>query len=160
VISSSRSQEHELTGDVQKLVEQIEKVVPAPQGNSDDFSWCFPMSAYEAYQIDEHQDPGDQVLHAKMSECARCRLRVCPEFEIRWLARAVWTHARTNSNSALGVVDGLVNDMAKLPGQRPILLTSAEFFMYTLYVEVDRYALGPAGIFHPGSSGPERPSSR
>jgi hypothetical protein len=73
-----------------------------------------------------------------MGECKRCRGVGCAEFEIRAYARAAWTHARTNSNSTLGVVDGLVNGMAKLPGQRTILLTSAGFLMYTLDVEVDR----------------------
>ena len=43
------------------------------------------------------------------------------------MADLIWEHALSNSKNTLRVIESLVDGMAKSPGQRMILLTSAGF---------------------------------
>jgi hypothetical protein len=54
------------------------------------------------------------------------------------LAQAIWAPALFSSKNTLGVIEGVVDGMAKLPGQRTILLASAQLLTGELEDEIDR----------------------
>jgi VWFA-related protein len=138
VVATGQSKDSEFTGDVQKLVDQIAKITSAQRGVSDEPHACPRILSYEAFQIANNLDPGGQLLRAKTAECSECYHSPCRESEITLMATAIWSHTRLETSSTLGVIDGLVGGMAKLPGERIILLTSAGFLAGTLEVDTDR----------------------
>jgi VWFA-related protein len=127
VVTTAQSNRSEFTGDVPRLVEQIAKVAPAPRGNTDDPYMCPHLRPYEAYQIANDLDPGNLVLQAKLAECYVCTHNPCPESQITGLADMIWTRTLSSSSNTLRVLGDLVAALAKLPGQRMILLTSGGF---------------------------------
>jgi VWFA-related protein len=138
VVRTSRFEDARFTSDVPALIAQIEKVTTFVPAVRDDSERCPHIDPLEAYQIANHVDPGDQVLHKKMAECKPCYGHPCPEGQITASARAIWAHTRSNTVNALGVVDSLVDGMAALPGQRVILLTSGGFLTGTLEADVEK----------------------
>ena len=162
VVTTAQSNSSEFSGDVPKLVEQIAKVTPAPQVDSDDLYMCPHIRPYEAYQIATHLDPGNQVLQAKLAECYACSHHPCPEGQVTGMAEMIWQRALINSKSTLGVIGDVVDAMVNLPGQRVILLTSAGFLAGTretdldllmdkaLHAEVVINTLDARGLFYAG----------
>ena len=138
VVRTSRSEDVRFTSDVPALVEQIEKLTPFLPAAQDDSEPCPRMAPHEAYQIAEHRDPGNHLLQAKMAECISCYNRPCTDVEITGRARVIWLRTRQNTATSLGVIDSLVDGMAKLPGQRIVVLTSGGFLTGTLEADVDR----------------------
>ncbi len=127
VFSTSQSQNSVFSADVPALIEQIEKIAAAPQRVVEDAEKCPVIRPYEAYQIASGMDPGNQVLSAKLAECEACYHNPCHEGEISGRANAIWFSTRANTTSTLGVIDGIVDGIAKMPGQRIVLLTSSGF---------------------------------
>jgi hypothetical protein len=139
VVTTSLSLDSTFTGDVATLVELIAKVTATPPGISGDVAGCTRISPYDAYQIANQMDPGNQLLNAKMAECVSCtHIRECTAGEVMFKAESTWQRTRSNTVNTLSVIDGLVDSMAKLPGQRIILLTSSGFLTGTLETDVDR----------------------
>jgi VWFA-related protein len=121
VVTTSRPQDSTLTDDVATLLELITKVTATPPRISGDVAGCPRISPYDAYQIANQMDPGNQVLNAKIAECAACtHLKECTAEEVMFKAEATWQRTRSNTVNTLSVIDGLVDGMAKLPGQRII----------------------------------------
>jgi len=54
------------------------------------------------------------------------------------MSQEIWEHALKNSKSTLDALDGLVDGMAKLPGERMILLASTGFLTGNLEIDQDR----------------------
>jgi VWFA-related protein len=162
VVTTARSNRSEFSGDVPKLVEQIAKVAPAPQVDSDDLYMCPRIRPYEAYQIATHLDPGNHVLQAKLAECYACSHQPCPEGQVTSMAEMIWQRALINSKSTLGVIGDVVDAMVNLPGQRVILLTSGGFLTgirqtdlellmdKALHAEVVIHTLDARGLFYVG----------
>jgi VWFA-related protein len=138
VVRTSRSEDTLFTNDVPSLIARIDQVAASPQASRDDSGRCPHIDPYEAYQIADNKDPGNQVLHAKQGECAACYNQPCPEGQVTALASVIWAHTRSSTASALSVIEDLVDGMAKLPGQRMIVLTSGGFLTGTLEADVDR----------------------
>ncbi len=138
VFATSQSQKSVFSSDVPALLDQIERIAAAPQRALPDAEKCPLIRPYEAYQIANGMDPGNQVRSAKMAECEACYHKPCQEGEITSRANAIWANTRTYTASTLGVVDGLVDGMAKLPGQRIIVLTSSGFLAGTQETVVDK----------------------
>jgi len=136
VVTTGHSNNLEFTADVSKLVEQITKVTPAQRGVWDDPRMCPYIRPYEAYLIADNLD--SQVIAAKVGECRACKGEPCPEAEITAQARGIWEHTLLNSMNTVRVVEGVVGDMAKLPGQRVVLLASAGFLMDNLEADIER----------------------
>jgi VWFA-related protein len=129
VVTTSHFADYEFTEDVPKLVERIAKVAPTQRGVSDDPYRCPYIRPYEAYVITSGLDTGKSVLGSKLYECKLCQGRDCPAAEIISQARMIWEHSLFHSMNTVRVLDSLVGGMAKLPGQRMILLASAGFLM-------------------------------
>jgi VWFA-related protein len=138
VVRTSRSEDAQFTGDVPTLIAQIEKVTPFVPAVPDDSERCPHIDPREAYQIAEHMDPGNQVLHAKEAECNACYNHPCPEGQVTSMAHVIWAHTRSSTVNALSVIDSMVDGMAKLPGQRVILLASGGFLTGTLEADVEK----------------------
>jgi VWFA-related protein len=139
VVRTSQSEDSQFTGDVPTLVAQIAKVTAFLQGIQDDSERCpAHFEPYEAYKIAAHMDPGGQVLNEKLAECLRCYGSKCPEGLITSAASAIWAHVRSSTVNSLGAIQGVVDGMAQLPGQRIILLTSGGFLTGTLDADVNR----------------------
>jgi VWFA-related protein len=162
VVTTALSNSSEFTGDVPKLVEQIAKVTPAPQGNTDDPYMCPHIRPSEAYQIANSLDPGNQVLQAKLAECYACSHHPCPETVVTGMAEMIWEHTLFYSKNTLRVIESLVDTMANLPGQRMILMTSGGFLTgirqtdldllmtKALHAEVVINTLDARGLFYMG----------
>jgi VWFA-related protein len=138
VVRTSRSEDVKFTSDVPALLDRIEKLTPFLPAAQDDSETCPRIVPYEAYQIAEHRDPGNHLLQAKMAACKPCYNRPCTDVEITGRAMVMWARTRQNTVTALGVIDSLVDGMAKLPGQRIVVLTSGGFLTGTLEADVDR----------------------
>jgi VWFA-related protein len=54
------------------------------------------------------------------------------------MSQAIWEHTQKNSKNTLRAIEGLVGGMAKLPGERMILLASTGFLTGNLEVDQDR----------------------
>lgn len=145
VVTTSQSTKSVFTADVATLLEQIARITPAPQATftrSEPLA-CTRISPEEAYQITNEQAENDRtggVLRQKLTECSACQdhRAPCHEEVIKAAADEIWRQVRSVSMSTLGIVDTLVDSMAKLPGQRTILLTSDGFLVGTMEVDVDR----------------------
>jgi VWFA-related protein len=123
VFTTAESRDSEFTADVPKLLEQIAKITHRKAAD-DSAGMCPVISPYEAYLIANQLDKG--VLGAKLAECFICNGRnPCPEGQVTSMAGSIWEHARMKTGSTLQAIDELVDGMARLPGQRMILLTSA-----------------------------------
>jgi VWFA-related protein len=135
VATVAQSQDSEFTGDVPKLVEQIAKVTSHFRSTDDSVQQCLRIRPYEAYLIANRMD--DELLKAKTAECSACYHAPCPPNQVTSMSEAIWEHSLSNSRNTLRVVGGLVDGMAKLPGERMILLTSAGFLTGNLEVAQD-----------------------
>jgi VWFA-related protein len=135
VITTGQSNSPEFTADVPELVERIAKVTPAQRGVRDDPRLCPHIAPYEAYLIADSLD--NQLLLAKMAECIPCKGSKCSEAEVTAEARRIWERTLLNSKNTVRVLESLLSDMAKLPGQRVILLTSSGFFMGDLEADIE-----------------------
>ena len=136
VTTATMAGESEFTGDVPKLVAQITKVTVQQRFSDEGAMECPHIRPYEAYLIDNHMDSA--VLQAKVAELLACGGRVPrPELTVASMARMIWEHALFNSRNTLLAVEALVGGMAKLPGQRMILLTSAGFYTGNLESDED-----------------------
>lgn len=140
VVRTSRSEDSQFTADVPTLVAQIANVTAFLQGINDDSERCpAHFEPYEAYKIAANRDPGGQVLKEKLAECRGCYgFSTCNEGMITSAASAIWAHVRSSTVSSLGVIQGLVDGMKQLPGQRIVLLTSGGFLTGTLEADVNR----------------------
>jgi VWFA-related protein len=135
VVTTAQSQDAEFTGDVPKLIEQIAKVT-AHQRSDDTALQCPRIRPYEAYLIVNHLD--NDVLQAKVAELQSCSGRIPrAQEQVLSLSQGIWEHALFNSKNILRVIEGLVGGMAKLPGERMILLTSAGFLTGNLEYDED-----------------------
>jgi hypothetical protein len=121
-----------------KMVERIARVAAAHRGVSDNPYECPYIRPYEAYLIENGLDVGKSVLSAKLAECRLCKGNPCPESEITSAARAIWEHSLLHSMNTVRVLENLVAGMAKLPGQRMILLTSAGFLTGDVETDLQR----------------------
>ncbi len=138
IITTSHSGKYDFSSDVPTLLGQIEKLTATPQRAAADMTRCPLIRPYEAYQIAARMDPGNQVLEAKMAECQACYNNPCHEGEIVAKAETIWSRARDIAGETVGVIDGLVDGMAKLPGQRIVILTSAGFLAGGQETHLDR----------------------
>jgi len=138
VVTTSRSNKSVFTSDVPTLIEEIAKVTSIPQSASYGSQSCVRLTPYEAYQIVEQMDPGDALLHSKIDECSACYHAPCHEGMITGTARVLWYANRLSTGAILGAIVALTDAMAKLPGQRMILLTSTGFITDTLQADVDK----------------------
>ncbi len=133
VTTAAPSQNAEFTADVPTLVERIAKVSTREKAGP----WVCPtMQTYEAYLIVNHLD--NALLTAKIAECSACQHTPCSESQITSLANWIWDQSMSNTKLTLTVLDSLVDGMAKLPGQRVILLTAAELLMGNLEHDLNR----------------------
>ena len=136
VVTTAQSQDSEFTGDVPKLVEQIAKVTAQPRFSDDSAVQCPRIRPYEAYLIVNHLD--NDVLQAKVAELQACGGRVPrAQEQVMYMAQGIWEHALFNSKNTLRAIEGLVGGMAKLRGERMILLTSAGFLTGNLEYDED-----------------------
>jgi VWFA-related protein len=136
VVTTAQPRDAEFTGDVPGLVERIANVTSNRRFSEDASPQCPRIRPYEAYLIVNHLD--NQVLEAKVAEYQACGGRVPrPQDTVTSMAQGVWQYALMNSRNTLRVVDGLVAGMAKLPGERMILLTSAGFLTGDLEADED-----------------------
>jgi VWFA-related protein len=136
VVTVAQQQDSDFTADVPKLVEQIAKVTNHQRSNDDTVQQCPHIRPYEAYLIANNLD--NEVLQAKIGECSACYHAPCPPNQVTSMSETIWEHALSNSKNTLRVVEGLVDGMAKLPGERMILLASTGFLTGNLEADQDR----------------------
>ena len=139
IFRTFHSENVQFTSDVRTLVAQIEKITSFHTTVADDVEKCpAHFEPYEAYQVAMHLDPGDAILHRKLAECAACYYRPCQASEIDSAAHFVWEHVRLTTNNMISVLSTLVDGMAKLPGQRTIVLTSGGFLSGSFEPDLSR----------------------
>jgi len=126
IFTTAQSQIIEFTADVRKLSQAIDAVKPHPR-YSDELQECAPLRAYEAYLIDSHLD--NELLQAKAAEFAGCS-RIPRDAAVRAIeakARLIWGNAGLITKDTLSSLTSVVSSIAKMPGQRLVLLASAGF---------------------------------
>ena len=126
VIATATGNQLTFTHDVDKLVEGIEKVNPMSRF-SEVSQGCPRMTAYQAYLIANHMDP--ETLEGVVQEDMACKHLTHDRAvgDVTGMAHAMWEQAMSNSSNILYTLDGLVDTLHKMPGQRMLLLASAGF---------------------------------
>ena len=135
VVTTALPRDSGFTGDVPKLVEQIDKVTNHQRSNDDTVQQCPHIAPYEAYLIANNLD--NEVLQAKVGECSACYHAPCPPNQVTSMSLAISEHTQKNSKTTLRVMESLVDGMAKLPGERVILLASTGFLTGNLEADQD-----------------------
>jgi VWFA-related protein len=136
VVTTAQPQDSEFIGDVPSLVERIAKVTASRRFFEDVAPQCPRIRPFEAYLIVNHLD--NQVLEAKVAEYQACGGRVPrPQQQIVSMSQGIWQNELINTRNTLRAIEGLVGGMAKLPGERMILLTSAGFLTGNLEADED-----------------------
>jgi VWFA-related protein len=93
---------------------------------------CFAISAYTAHQIVDIRD--DQVFQAAVSQAKNCSnlMLTGGENVFENMVRSAANHAlavgQEDARESLNVIENVVRAMAKLPGQRTLILVSPGFF--------------------------------
>jgi VWFA-related protein len=113
------------TADKEKLQKAIEAVSPHPRF-TDGSMQCPVIRAYEAYLLSNRLD--QDLLDAKATELAACRPGISdPNSVVMSIAQGVWDSAKGNTKDTLRSINWVVASLAKMPGRRMALLTSAGF---------------------------------
>jgi VWFA-related protein len=93
---------------------------------------CFAISAYTAHQIVDIRD--DQVFQAAVSQAKSCSNLMLTGGEnvfenmVRSAANRALAVGQEDARESLNVIENVVRAMAKLPGQRTLILVSPGFF--------------------------------
>lgn len=136
VVTTGQQQDSEFIGDVPSLLERIAKVTANRRLSEDVTPQCPRIRPFEAYLIVNHLD--NQVLEAKVAEYQACAGRAPrPQQQVISMSQGIWQNALLNSRNTLRAIEDLVGGMAKLPGERMILLTSAGFLTGDLEADED-----------------------
>lgn len=109
----------------------------APQARTPNRGTCPSMTPYEAYLIDNRQDPS--VLTVKVSEARRCSF-ASPGAVVQMVlgqASQIWEEVLQNSRNTLGALHDIVDYMGRLQGDRLLLAASSGFLSSTLEMEQD-----------------------
>jgi VWFA-related protein len=109
----------------------------APHARTPNRGTCPSMTPYEAYLIDNRQDPS--VLAVKVSEARRCSFASPGAVVQMVLAQAsqIWEEVLQNSRNTLGALHDIVDFMGRLQGDRLVLAASSGFLSSTLEMEQD-----------------------
>jgi VWFA-related protein len=120
-----------ITRDRDTLKATIMQLKAHPLHQHDDHD-CFGISAYTAQQIVEMRD--DQVFRGAVSQAKSCsNLMVMGgenifENMVRSAANRALVVGQEDARESLNVIENVVRAMAKLPGQRTLILVSPGFF--------------------------------
>ncbi len=120
-----------ITGDRIALKAAIMQLKAHPLHQYDEHD-CFAISAYTAHQIVDTRD--GQVLQAVVSQAKSCSnlMLTGGEGVFENMVRSAANHAlavgQEDARESLNVIENVVRAMAKLPGQRTLILVSPGFF--------------------------------
>jgi VWFA-related protein len=161
VFTTSRGRASEFTDDSKAILVAVTKVQSHPRISPGGVAQCPRITAYEAYQIVKG-DPS--AMKAKVSEACTCSggppcgedlpdtafENLTPtdpskgggiptEILVAVLAQAqqTWDQARIASQVTLDAIESNLNQLARMPGKRMLLLASSGFLSNTLDQEQD-----------------------
>jgi VWFA-related protein len=127
IFTTSGQVEQEFTSDREKLEGALQRILPHPlsQGSSVD---CPPMTFYEAYQIVEAHDA--TALQVATQDAANCTGSAQGAASLAQMAaQRELTTGESEVQFSFRNLDGLIQRMSALPGQRVIVLMSPGFFV-------------------------------
>jgi VWFA-related protein len=152
VLTMSGQDQAEFTGDSAALRKAIDALIPRPVGVSGDnaLGQCPPMDYYEADLIINRDDKtAQQLAQADALICTADQSAQAAYAQMMSTAHQLLAVGDANAQSTMRRLDEIVTQLAKLPGQRNILLISPGFLttMYQTQLDelIDRAAR--AGIF-------------
>jgi VWFA-related protein len=146
IFTSSSTNSLDFTNDVGKLLGAIEKLQAHPRISESGLAPCPRITPYQAYLI-VNNDPA--ALQSSLAEKAACdsNAQLLPGVPIkqtnegmvsvRAQAEQTWDQARMISENTLAAIQGVVNYVSKMPGNRMLLLASSGFLSDTLEPEED-----------------------
>jgi VWFA-related protein len=140
------------TGEVQKIIETIDKFNSSPRIPSG--GMCPHLTPYDAYVIANKLD--QTAMQIKVAECLRCsgmpanRPGLCTGL-VQNQAETMWSQIQDLSRASLRATYDIVEYMGGVPGRRMILLASSGFLAQTLeqeQEEIVRFALHRQVVFN------------
>jgi VWFA-related protein len=139
------------TADTAKLIGGIEKLSEHPRMDENGVAPCPRITPYQAYLI-VSLDPS--ALHAAMDEANSClespsnghgevstniTTTLAPGSQaVRVQAEQTWDQVKTISQGTLDAIGDVVDELAKMPGGRVLLLASSGFLAETLEYDQSR----------------------
>jgi VWFA-related protein len=137
------------TADTAKLIDAIEKLSAHPRMEDGGVAPCPRITPYQAYLIVSLDQP---ALAAALDEAHKCsgsptsggRVDVMNPLndpsvrEVRIQAEQTWDQAKVVSQGTLDAIRGVVDDLAKMPGGRVLVLASSGFRAETLEYDQSR----------------------
>jgi VWFA-related protein len=124
ILATSGSLALDFTADQAKLTEAIKALRPHPRIPERGMITCPRLSPYQAYEIAEEHDPG--TMRAVMIESALNNCGVSRSLVVT-MAQETWRRTRELSGNTLDAIGLVVDQLAKLPGERTLLLASPGF---------------------------------
>jgi VWFA-related protein len=139
------------TADVAQLIGAIEKLSAHPRMSEDGVAPCPRITPYQAYLI---VSMDMTALQAALDEAHSCAESAEPglgrrlttalvqggitDQAVRVQAEQTWDQAKTISQGTLDAIRGVVDELAKMPGGRVLLLASSGFLAETLEYDQSR----------------------
>jgi VWFA-related protein len=155
IFTSSATHTLRFTSQKPALLAAIEQVQSHPRFAESGMSGCPRMTPYTAYLIANDMDA--TAVQALLDELYACSGNYPPEMTnktsptqallpqldmsrqmVKGLAERTWQQVRIVSQDTLESIDRAVNDLAKMPGSRMLLLVSSGFLAGTLEREQDQ----------------------
>lgn len=156
IFTSSATHTLYFTSQKPALLAAIEKVQSHPRFSENGMSGCPRMPPYTAYLIANDLDA--TAVQALLDELYACsgnyppdqtnkmspnQALLPPQLDmsrqmVKGLAERTWQQVRIVSQDTLESIDGVVNNLAKMPGSRMLLLVSSGFLAETLEREQDQ----------------------
>jgi VWFA-related protein len=153
IFTASSTESLAFTDDASKLTGTIEKLQAHPRMSESGLGTCPRITPYQAYLIANNSDP--LALQAAHDEANACGGRSAAKFAddvttagtvaasdpamvaIRAQAEQTWDQAKFISQNTLASIRGVVEYLAKMPGNRTLLLASSGFLSGTLERDQD-----------------------
>jgi VWFA-related protein len=151
IFTTSRTKVLAFTADAGKLLDTIAKLSAHPRMDENGEAPCPRITPYQAYLIISLDMTALQAALDEAHMCAegsaqgmgpRLTTALVPSDPtsqgVRIQAEQTWDHARIISQGTLDAIAGVVNQLAKMPGGRVLLLASSGFLAETLEYEQSR----------------------
>jgi VWFA-related protein len=143
IFTSSSTVSLDFTNDIPKIAAAIDGMKAHVRISENGFAQCPRITPYEAFLISNGLDPA--AFDAAVTEARMCNCSDAGNFDlncyksqdqvVRTQADQTWGQARIISENTLTAIRGVINYLAKAPGDRMLLIASSGFLAGTTELE-------------------------
>jgi VWFA-related protein len=132
IFANSGAQSEDFSNDKPKLISEIEKLHGHPRVPERGLEQCARIGPYEAYLINNNLDPEGLAIAVQDEEqCGGGDAQALQEM-VKAEAEETWGFVEQVSQNTLARLQGVIAALARMPGQRTLLVASSGFLTPTL----------------------------